>query len=178
MFATTLFAKDFMGLPIENTASLQSRPLPTFMGGGGGFFTYYLNSVEGGVSLFADYRAFRRHSFGLHGQMMLGNDLCEVGLNWKFYFRGSLMELKSDDYLLLGVSGLYMDKRGGSYFPPVVSVGYGRDVLFFETAPFIGRIELRGSYVLGESIAKREKSELIDRETNLVVYLSFSILFF
>lgn len=178
LLATSLLqAKDFMGIPIEDPVQLQTRPLPAWLVGGGGFVAYYLNSLDGGVVASVDRRLGTHHSLGAVGHVYFGNDLMDIGLNYRFYFSGSLMS-GHDDFLRAGFAGMYMEKKDETYFSPMVSFGYGRDILFFEKANLVGRVEVRAAYLLGEAVSKNEGSEFIDRTGHFLVFVDFLILFF
>ena len=84
-------ADDFMGLPIEDGASKDERPLPTWIFGGGASLAYYLKSFDGTVNVDAEYRLNRNHSLGLYGNLPFVADFLEVGADWHWYFKGSLM---------------------------------------------------------------------------------------
>ncbi len=179
MLASVLvLAKDFMGMPIEEPYGTDVKPLPTLIVGGGGFLDYFLNSVNGGVEASAEYRVHKHHSVGILGQYNFGSDFALVEGDYRFYFSGGLMQNGHDDFVRLGYGVLFMEKYDEFYYPQVVSLGYGRDILFFDTAKFMGRIQLGGSYIIGEPIAKENERLYIDEETHFLIYLSFSILFF
>ena len=172
------FGKDFMGIPIEEAPASEVRPLPLVVLGGGGFLRYYLNSVDGGVRASADFRFLKYHSLGLFGMLHLGDDLSEVGIDYRFYFLGQLMQSGHDDFLRLGISGLYMEKGDETFFPPVISFGYGRDILFFKKADLFGRFEFFGSYVVGHPVEKDNERLPITEPVRFFLYLKISLLFF
>ena len=176
--AGVLHAKDFMGIPIEESAAVAGRPLPTWIVGGGGFARYYLASVDGGFTLMGDFRFHKHHSVGAFGQIHLRDDISEVGLAYRLYFSGLLMQSGHDDFLLLGPSCLFMEKSDGTYHPFVVTFGYGRDILFFKNADLLGRIQLSGSYIIGEPVSRKNSRIYMEEETHFLVSLNFSLLFF
>lgn len=178
VFSSAAVARDFMGIPIDENVLQKSKPLPTWLYGGGGFLSYYASSIDGGVKLSVERRLHPHFSLDICGMMFLGNDLYEASLDGRYYFRGSLMSSKNDDFLRLGVSAIYMEKGGESYMPPAISLGYGRDVLFFENAHFLGRFEIRGIYVIGEPISKKDDHRLVTQESHLLVNLELSLIFF
>ena len=87
------------------------------------------------------------------------------------------MTSHSDDFILLGASLLAFESFDEYYFPPRVSVGYGRDMLFFDKANFLCRLAFRLTYLFGEPIPEKD-AELMTRSANFVAYLDFSIYFF
>ena len=176
--ASLLYGKDFMGIPIEESPAATVRPLPTWIVGGGGFLRYYLNSVDGGVRLSTDFRVHKHHALGAFGLIHLGDDFLEAGLDYRFYFSGRLMETGHDDFLRFGFSGIYIEKNDESYFPPVISFGYGRDILFFKNADLLGRIQLSGKYIMGEPVSKKKETLFMEQEAHFLISLDFSILFF
>ena len=145
-------AEDFMGLPIEDSAK-DERPLPTWVFGGGGSLAYYLKTFDGTVNVDAEYRFDRHHSLSLYGNLPIVADFMEVGVDWHWYFKGSLMRSGHDDFLKFAVSAFYLD-YDETYFSPALSFGYGRDILFFKKADLLGRFEFYGSYVLGHPVEK------------------------
>ena len=70
-------ADDFMGLPIEDGASKDERPLPTWVFGGGGSLAYYLKTFDGTVNVDAEYRFGRHHSLALYGNLPIVADFVE-----------------------------------------------------------------------------------------------------
>ncbi|MCQ2053959.1 MAG: hypothetical protein MJY82_01545 [Fibrobacter sp.] len=178
LFAVSLpMAKDFMGIPIEDPVREQNRELPTWILGGGGFLSYYLNSIDGGIELSADRRLGVHHSLGTSGHLFFGNDLIDIGLDYRFYFMGSLMS-GHDDFLRATFAAMFMEKNGKSYVSPLAVIGYGRDVLFFKTANLVGRIDVHCGYLLGETLAKKSSDDSNNYPGHFLVYLNFSLLFF
>lgn len=167
-----------MGIPIENVAKPGAKPLPSWMFGFGGNLDYYLNSFDGGIKASGEFRFNRHASAGAMGQIAIAGEFYEVGLDFRFYFLGMLMENHYDDFLRFSLSGIYMEKGEDSYFPPAVSLGYGRDFLFFENAAFAGRFEVRASYIIGEPISEQMNNLPISKDTHFVAYMEFSILMF
>ena len=55
--AGACLADDFMGLPIEDRAKKDERPLPSFLFGGGASLDYYLKTFDGSVGVDAEYRS-------------------------------------------------------------------------------------------------------------------------
>ncbi|MBR4784302.1 MAG: hypothetical protein IK012_03495 [Fibrobacter sp.] len=182
LFAIALgHADDFMGLPIEDGASKDERPLPSFIFGGGASLLYYLKSIDGSVSLDAEYRVHKNVSLGLYGTVPFVADFLEFGLDCHWYFKGSLMRSGHDDYLKFAVSAFYLD-YDETYFSPVISFGYGRDMLFFKKADLFGRFEFYGSVVAGHPVEKEnEKMNIVGpymEPVRFFLHARFSILFF
>lgn len=171
-------AKDFMGIPIEDESRLQSRPLPTWIGGGGLLLDYCMNEFNVGLEGNFGYRIHPHHSLDLEGQFFFVDNLIEVGLNWRFFFLGSLVSSGHDDFLRLGLSGIYMEKHDDHYVSPTVSFGYGRDILFFDTSNLVGRVEISGKYLIDEPVARKKDRAFIKQEAHAIICLNFSLLFF
>ena len=66
-----------------------------------------------------------------------------------------------------------MEKGDETFFPPVISFGYGRDILFFKKADLLGRIQLSGNYIIGEPVSKRQEWLLMDQEATSCCRLNF-----
>ena len=170
-------ADDFMGLPIEDGASKDDRPLPTWVFGGGGSLAYYLKTFDGTVNVDAEYRFGTHHSLALYGNLPIVADFVELGLDWHWYFKGSLMRSGHDDFLKFAVSAFYLD-YDETYFSPALSFGYGRDILFFKKADLFGRFEFFGSYVIGHPVEKPNERLPITEPVRFFLYLKVSLLFF
>lgn len=178
LFFGNSFADYFLDMNMGETNAAESRPLPMFAVGAGASLDYYFSSFDGGAQVTGQFRFHKHHAVDLFGAMPFGGDFYEVGLDYRFYFSGKLMSDSYDDFLRFGVSGIYMEKNDDSYFPPAISLGYGRDFLFFKKADFMGRVEVRASYILGEPLSQRLKDLPMTEDTHFIAYLHFSILFF
>lgn len=170
-------ASFFLDDPNENLKK-QLRPLPTLQFGAAFSAAYYLNSFGFGGVLETEYRLQEHHSLELFVAGIFSTPFYELGLDWKYFFSGNLMQEKTDDFLLAGASVLYLDKYDGAHFPPRISLGYGRDFLFFDKADFICRVTIRLSYILGEAISEKNESQPVNKDTRFVAYVDFSLLFF
>lgn len=178
LFFGNSFADYFLDMNMGETNAAESRALPIFAVGAGASLDYYFNSFNGGAQITGQFRFHRHHAVDLFGAIPFDGDFYEVGLDYRFYFTGKLMSESYDDFLRLGVSGIYMEKNDDSYFPPAVSLGYGRDFLFFKKADFMGRVEVRASYILGEPLSQKMKDLPMTEDTHFIAYLQFSLLFF
>ena len=175
--AVPVCADDFMGLPIEDGVSKDERALPTWIFGGGASLAYYLKTLDGNVGVDAEYRLNKNHSVGILATLPFMAEYLEFGFDTRWYFRGSLMRSGHDDFLKFAASVFYMD-HDGSYFSPVVSFGYGRDVLFFKNANFLGRFEFYGSYVIGEPVEKQNERLPIVEPARFFLFFRLSLFFF
>ena len=171
-------AKEFMGLPIEEENLLSSKPLPTWILGGGLLADYCLSEFNIGTKISFGYRLHKHHSIDLESQYYFIDNLFETGVNWRFYFLGSLMSRGHDDFLRLGFSGIYMEKNDDSYVSPTVTFGYGRDILFFDSASLLGRVEISGKYLIGEPVSRKKDRALLTQSAHAIICLDFSLLFF
>lgn len=178
LFVCLAVADDFMGLPIEEHEAKNARPLPSFIFGAGMSLDYYLRSFDGSVAVNADYRLHRNHSLGIFGTVPFVAEYLEAGVDWHWYFLGSLMTSGHDDFLKFALSGFYLDHEKGKYFSPVASFGYGRDILFFKKSDFLGRLEFYGSYVLGEPVEKENERLPILEPVRFFLHVKFSLMFF
>ena len=155
---------------------------------------FYLNSFGFGGALSAEYRLHKKHSVDIFAASILTQPLYEVGLNWRFFFSGDLKTLHHEDFFLLGASmvafesfrdyyrfdeeeGFEIEREYEYYYPPRASVGYGRDMIFFDRANFLCRLAVRLSCIFGESIPEAD-AKLTTRKANFVLYFDFSIFFF
>ena len=134
---------------------------------------YFLGSVHPGILLSGEYRFHKHHSVDVFGAALFSGDYLEFGLDWRFFFRG----LREDDFLRLGVSMVSFERDDKSYLPPRITVGYGRDILFFKKTSFLCRLELNGSYILGKPLV--EKSDVfVNREAHFAAALHVGFYFF
>lgn len=173
----SVWAEDFMGLPIEDGVSKDERALPTWMFGGGASLAYYLKTLDGNIGVDAEYRLHRNHSIGLFATLPFMAEYLELGLDTRWYFRGSLMRSGHDDFLKFAASAFYMD-HDGACFSPTISFGYGRDILFFKNADFLGRFEFYGSYVVGEPVEKQNERLPIVEPARFFLFFKLSLFFF
>lgn len=176
LLASTGFASYFLEDPAMQVA-LKAPELPTWRFGATFSPAFYLNSFGFGGSVATEYRLHKNHSLDLFVGSIFTHPIYEAGVDWRFFFTGDLMTSHHDDYLLLGASMLAFEKFDEYYYPPRISVGYGRDMLFFEKANFICRLAIRLTYVIGESIPQKD-FDILSRSANFVTYFDFSVYFF
>lgn len=176
LLASSGFASYFLEDPSMH-AALKVPELPTWRFGGTVSPVFYLNSFGFAGSASAEYRLHKNHSVDVFVGSIFTQPLYEAGLDWRFFFTGDLMTTHHDDYLLLGASVLAFEKFEKYYYPPRISAGYGRDMLFFDKASFLCRLAFRMTYVFGETIPEKD-SDLISKTASLVTYFEFSIFFF
>ena len=96
-----------------------------------------------------------------------------MGKDWRFFFRGT----REDDFLRLGVSFISFERDDQSYFPPRVTLGYGRDILFFKNASFLSRIEISASYIIGKPLVEKG-GEFVNREAHFTAGLNIGFYLF
>lgn len=176
LLASSGFASFFLDDPA--IAVVKNAPqLPTWRFGATLSPAFYLNSFGFGGNISTEYRIHKNHSLDLFVGSIFTQPLYEAGLDWRFFFTGDLMTTHHDDFLLFGASMLAFEKFDKYYYPPRVSVGYGRDILFFDRANFLCRLAFRLTYILGEAIPEKD-ADLLSRSANFVAYFDFSIYFF
>lgn len=134
---------------------------------------YYLSSVHPGVLLSGEFRFHEHHSVDAFGVMLFSGDYLEVGVNWRFFFRGT----REDDFLRLGFSMVSFERDDKSYFPPRVTVGYGRDIMFFKNTDFLFRLEFIASYIIGKPLVVKE-DDLFNREAHFAASLNIGFYLF
>ncbi len=164
-FAGYFIEQKYEDVPVKDSLS-------TLSFGGEFEFVYYLNSVHPAILLSGEWRLHKHHSADLFGVMLFSGDYVEVGANWRFFFRG----LREDDFLRLGVSFISFERDDKNYFPPRVTVGYGRDIMFFKNTDFLCRLEFVASYIIGEPLF--EKDGIFIREANFSVALGIGFYLF
>jgi hypothetical protein len=193
LLACSSFASFFLDNP-EDKAIASIPDIPALRFGATFSPAFYLNSFGFGGALSAEYRLHKKHSVDIFAASILTQPLYEVGLNWRFFFSGDLKTLHHEDFFLLGASmvafesfrdyyrfdeeeGFEIEREYEYYYPPRASVGYGRDMIFFDRANFLCRIAVRLSCIFGESIPEAD-AKLTTRKANFVLYFDFSIFFF
>ena len=144
------FAGYFIEQPYEEAPVADTLSALSF--GGELQLVYYLGSVHPGVLLSGEYRFHKHHSLDLFGVALFSGDYLEIGSDWRFFFRGT----REDDFVRLGISFVSFEHFDKSFFPPRVTLGYGRDITFFKKASFLCRIELNASYIIGEPLTEKE----------------------
>ena len=165
------FAGYFIEQPYEDAPVSDSLSALSF--GGELELVYYLGSVHSGILLSGEYRFHKHHSLDLFGVALFSGDYLEVGSDWRFFFRGT----REDDFVRLGVSFISFERYGKSYFPPRLTLGYGRDITFFKNTSFLCRIELDASYILGRALVDKN-DELFSRETHFTAALNIGFYLF
>ena len=168
-------AQSFAGYFIEQTyeepAAQDSISSLSF--GGEFSLVYYLSSVHPGVLLSGEYRFHNHHSADAFAAVLLSGDYFEFGMNWRFFFRGE----REDDFLRFGVSMLSFEREDKSFLPPRITLGYGRDILFFKKSSFLCRFELSASYIIGKPLAEKE-NEFYSREAHFTAALNIGFYWF
>lgn len=172
------WSRDFMGLPVEDDVSDSDMSMPNFVVGGGISLAYYLRGFDGTVDVDAEYRLHRLHAIGIHGGLSFAGEFIETGLDWRWYFKGALIQAGHDDFLHFSASVFCMEHFDEWFFSPAVEFGYGRDILFFKKTELLGRIEVQASYLLGEPVSKMNDRLPVEESGRLIVNIRFSLLFF
>lgn len=176
VLAGSSFASYFLEDPAAKAAA-SAPELPTWRFGATFSPAFYLDTFGFGGSLAAEYRLHKNHSIDVFAGSIVTQPLYEAGLDWRFFFTGDLMTSHHDDFILLGASVVAFESFDEYYHPPRVSVGYGRDMLFFDKASFLCRLAFRLTYIFGEPVPEKD-AELIPRAANFMTYFDFSIYFF
>ena len=147
--------------------------LASFSFGGELELVYYLSSIHPGILLSGEYRFHKHHSADLFAVALFSGDYFEIGADWRFFFRG----MREDDFLRLGVSFVSFESHDKNYFPPRLTLGYGRDILFFKKSSFLCRLELDASYIIGEPLAEKE-NDFSYREAHFTAAMNIGFYFF
>ena len=177
-FAALLLAcvQSFAGYFIEQ--SYDEAPakdsLASFSFGGELELVYYLSSIHPGILLSGEYRFHRHHSADLFAVALFSGDYFEIGADWRFFFRGA----REDDFLRLGVSFVSFERYDKSYFPPRITLGYGRDITFFKNTSFLCRIELDASYIMGRALVDHKENDFFGREAHFTAALNIGFYLF
>lgn len=165
------FAGYFIEQPREDKTVTES--LSTLSFGGELELVYYLSSIHPGVMLSGEYRFHNHHSAGLFAATLFSGDYLEFGLDWRFFFRGT----REDDFLRVGASMVSFERDDKSYLPPRLTLGYGRDMVFFKNSGFLCRLELDASYIIGKPLLEKSES-YVNREAHFTASFNIGFYFF
>ena len=166
------FAGYFIEQSYDETPAKDSLSSLSF--GGELELVYYLSSIHPGFLLSGEYRFHKHHSADLFAVALFSGDYFELGADWRFFFRG----LREDDFLRLGFSFISFERYDKSYFPPRITLGYGRDITFFKNASFLCRIELDASYIVGRALVEHKDDDLFGRESHFAAALNIGFYLF
>ncbi|MBQ7080453.1 MAG: hypothetical protein IJM92_12530 [Fibrobacter sp.] len=166
------FAGYFIEQSYDETPAKDSLSSLSF--GGELELVYYLSSIHPGFLLSGEYRFHKHHSADLFAVALFSGDYFELGADWRFFFRG----LREDDFLRLGFSFISFERYDKSYFPPRITLGYGRDITFFKNASFLCRIELDASYIIGRALVEHKDDDLFGRESHFAATLNIGFYLF
>ncbi len=166
------FAGYFIEQSYDETPAKDSLSSLSF--GGELELVYYLSSIHPGFLLSGEYRFHKHHSADLFAVALFSGDYFELGADWRFFFRG----LREDDFLRLGFSFISFERYDKSYFPPRITLGYGRDITFFKNASFLCRIELDASYIIGRALVEHKDDDLFGRESHFAAALNIGFYLF
>ena len=166
------FAGYFIEQSYDETHAKDSLSSLSF--GGELEIVYYLRSIHPGFLLSGEYRFHKHHSADLFAVALFSGDYFELGADWRFFFRG----LREDDFLRLGFSFISFERYDKSYFPPRITLGYGRDITFFKNASFLCRIELDASYIIGRALVEHKDDDLFGRESHFAATLNIGFYLF
>ena len=166
------FAGYFIEQSYDETPAKDSLSSLSF--GGELELVYYLSSIHPGFLLSGEYRFHKHHSADLCAVALFSGDYFELGADWRFFFRG----LREDDFLRLGFSFISFERYDKSYFPPRITLGYGRDITFFKNASFLCRIELDASYIVGRALVEHKDDDLFGRESHFAAALNIGFYLF
>ncbi len=169
--AVQSFAGYFIEQTYEEAPAKDSLSSLSF--GGELSLVYYLGAIHPGVLLSGEYRFHNHHSADAFAALLFSGDYLELGLDWRFFFRGT----REDDFLRLGVSFVSFERNDKSYFPPRITLGYGRDISFFKNSSFLCRLELDVSYIIGKPLAEKA-NDFYSREAHFTAALNIGFYFF
>lgn len=176
-----VFSSSWAGFFIDEGASAKAEPsreLPTWFYGGSVDLGYYIRSIDVGVNLEGEYRLGKHNSLALFADGLFPGCVFGVGLDWRFFFGGSLMELTYDDFVKVGFSGVFVKNYDELNVAPMISLGYGRDFMPLQKASFLVRLEISVGYMFGEGIVEDDKDAFLNRETNLLAHFNIGVLLF
>ena len=165
------FAGYFIEQSYEDVPAKDS--LASFSFGGELELVYYLSSIHPGILLSGEYRFHKHHSADLFAVALFSGDYLEIGADWRFFFRGA----REDDFVRLGISFVSFERVEKNYFPPRVTLGYGRDITFFKNTSFLCRIELDASYIMGRALVEKE-NDFSYREAHFTASLNIGFYLF
>ncbi len=165
------FAGYFIEQSYEDVPAKDS--LASFSFGGELELVYYLSSIHPGILLSGEYRFHKHHSADLFAVALFSGDYLEIGADWRFFFRGA----REDDFVRLGISFVSFERFEKNYFPPRVTLGYGRDITFFKNTSFLCRIELDASYIMGRALVEKE-NDFSYREAHFTASLNIGFYLF
>lgn len=173
-------SSSWAGFFIDNgeTKAALVRELPSLFYGGSVDVGYYLRSVDVGVNLAGEYRMAKHHSLALSASGLFIGGVYQAGLDYRFFFGGSMMEFSMDDFIHLGASGVIVKNFDDVEVSPKISIGYGRDFVPMPKANFMVRLEISLGYMIGDGIVDDDEGEFINRETNLLAHFNLGVMFF
>lgn len=168
------------GFFIESNESKTEAPreIPTWFYGGSVDVGYYLRSVDVGVNLAGEFRMAKHHSLAVSASGLFIGGVYQFGLDYRFFFGGSMMEFSMDDFVHLGASGVIVKNFDDVDVSPMISIGYGRDFVPMPKANFMVRLEISLGYMIGDGIVDDDEGEFINRETNLLAHFNLGVMFF
>ncbi|MCQ2092675.1 MAG: hypothetical protein MJY85_08350 [Fibrobacter sp.] len=162
----------------NETKTEAPREIPTFFYGGSVDAGYYLRSVDVGINLAGEFRIAKHHSLALSATGLFVGGVYQAGLDYRFFFGGSMMEFSMDDFVRLSVSGVFVENFKEMDVSPMISVGYGRDFVPMAKANFLVRLEISLGYMFGDGIVDDDEDKLINYETNLLAHFNIGVMFF
>ena len=165
------FAGYFIEQPYEEAPVADTLSALSF--GGELELVYYLGAVHPGILLSGEYRFHKHHSVDFFGAALFSGDYFELGVDWRFFFRGT----REDDFVRLGFSMISFDRYGKNYFQPRATLGYGRDITFFKNTSFLCRIELDASYIMGKALVDKS-DDIFSREAHFSAALNIGFYLF
>lgn len=140
-----------------------------FYGGGGVSFSYYLSDFDFAFEGLSAYRF--KSDFGISANVSVGvsEPVHEIGLELDRY-------IGEDDYVGLGASGVLFRRDGEYRIAPRVFIDYARNMKPWPRARFALQAKIRISYLIGETLGRRELYET--KEAYTVFSGSLALLFF
>lgn len=151
--------------PEEQTAP----DFPAFSWGGGLSAAYYLGSLDFAVNGLAQYRLGERNVIAAFTDIGFTDPVQEAGLDWHWFFN-------TEDYIGIGASGVIFKKDTIWYKAPRISLSYGREILPWKKAHFALHTSVRLSYLIGESLGRKE--EYATKTAQTVIHGTIAVILF
>ena len=167
MLIFSLSYADFLILDIVE----KEEPPPVFVYGAAYAGRIFAGGIDNFGGMNINFRINKNYRLGAKAEMDLSRSGFLAGAFWHYLWAGELFKENAENFAHLGLDYIKIGK-GQS---PLISIGYGRDMLPWKKAPFGFRVLGRLEYTPVTHIFSRTSKGIFGMETTALANTGFAI---
>ncbi|GHV11799.1 hypothetical protein AGMMS49938_03150 [Fibrobacterales bacterium] len=146
-------------------------PPPSFVYGAGYAGRFFAGGIDNYGELSTHYRVNKNWAFGVKGDFNFSRSGFLAGAFGHYLPSGNLFEEQAENFLHFGLDYIKMENAHS----PLLSLGYGRDILFWKKSPLGLRMLARLEYAFANHIFSRKNDGLFGMKTIKLANTAFAL---